>query len=67
MVKVLQTTVRILAFIEGDGSPWRVLSGEAMLSGSCFNVIILATVENRLSVCMGEGGAGAVGSREFYS
>lgn len=58
LVKGLQATVRTWAFFEGDGGPWRVLSGKATLSGSCFNIIILATVENRLSVCMGQGGCG---------
>lgn len=54
----LCSSIRTVASTEGDGSPWRVLSGEATLSGSCFNIIIPATVENRLSVYMGGGGGG---------
>ena len=47
-MKVVQTPLRISAFIEGDGSPWRALSREAILSSSWFNRNTLATVENRL-------------------
>lgn len=47
--------MRMSASIEGDGSPWRALNREAILSSSCFNRITLATVENRLRMGVGVG------------
>lgn len=64
LVKVLQTTIRILAFIEWHWSHWQVLSREATWSGSCFNRITLATVENRLSK---EGGTESFVVRRLLS